>query len=424
MFMHALGLSLLLWPSTLQASASLEPSPMPNPRTTEAIRLMHEFALRTGLDAGGPVHRYLWTDAFAVCNYLGLARVTGEQRFNDLALRLVDQVHHTLGQHRLDDSRAGWISGLSGQEAEAHPTRGGLRIGKPLPERRPEEPFDERQEWERDGQYFHYLTKWIHALDQVSRATGEPRFRHWARELADVAHRAFTYQESVSQPPRMVWKMSIDLTRPLVHSMGQHDPLEGYITLLQLRRSAEAPSAMAGPDLTAAEHKYAAMAHQGEWTSPDPLGIGGLLVDAYRVAQLTHQGIATDPAILPRLLSAAHAGLQYYASSGELQAPAAYRLGFRELGLVIGLAAVERLWAASPANHPGRESSERAQLQALRDYGHLGEKILSYWRDPAHRNTETWHEHRDINEVMLATALAPAGFLELDWHSIKPTYPR
>jgi hypothetical protein len=41
----------------------------------------------------------------------------------------------------------------------AHPTRGGLRIGKKLPERRPGEAFQERLEWERDGQYFHYLTK-------------------------------------------------------------------------------------------------------------------------------------------------------------------------------------------------------------------------------------------------------------------------
>ena len=67
------------------------------------------------------------------------------------------------------------------------------RIGKPLPERGPDEPLDERLEWDRDGQYFHYLTKWMHALDQVARATGEPTLQPWARELADAAHRAFVY---------------------------------------------------------------------------------------------------------------------------------------------------------------------------------------------------------------------------------------
>ena len=88
--------------------------------------------------------------------------------------------------------RAG-SAGSREREGEAHPTRGGLRIGKPLPERGADEPLDERLEWDRDGQYFHYLTKWMHALDQVARATGEPRFNVWARELADAAHRAFTY---------------------------------------------------------------------------------------------------------------------------------------------------------------------------------------------------------------------------------------
>ena len=78
----------------------------------------------------------------------------------------------------------GWISGLGEREGEDHPTQGGLRIGKRLPERRPGDPFDEQLEWDRDGQYFHYLTRWMHALDLVARSTREPRFNVWARELA------------------------------------------------------------------------------------------------------------------------------------------------------------------------------------------------------------------------------------------------
>ena len=73
-------------------------------------------------------------------------------------------MHHVLGRHRDDDPRRGWISGLSEEEGERHPTRGGLRIGKPLNEREPDEPADSQLEWEQDGQYFHYLTKWMHAL--------------------------------------------------------------------------------------------------------------------------------------------------------------------------------------------------------------------------------------------------------------------
>ena len=96
---------------------------------------MTGFAERTGLTSERPPRRYLWTDAFAVCNFLALERATGHASHAELALRLVEQVHRTLGRHRPDDARRGWISGLSERDGEAHPTRGGLRIGKPLPER-------------------------------------------------------------------------------------------------------------------------------------------------------------------------------------------------------------------------------------------------------------------------------------------------
>lgn len=103
-----------------------------------------------------------------------------------------------------------------------------------MDERKADERFDERLEWDRDGQYFHYLTKWMFALDCVSRSLGDPKFNLWARELADVAHRRFVYRTSGGQM-RMYWKMSVDLTRPLVPSMGHHDPLDGLITALQLQ---------------------------------------------------------------------------------------------------------------------------------------------------------------------------------------------
>ena len=78
-----------------------------------AREIMTEFARQTGLAPGRKVpRRYLWTDAFAVCNFLGLYRQSGDEKYKDLALRLVDQVHNILGRHRQDDPRTGWISGL------------------------------------------------------------------------------------------------------------------------------------------------------------------------------------------------------------------------------------------------------------------------------------------------------------------------
>ena len=389
---------------------------MPSPGTQEAMALMAGFAERTGLSAERPRRRYLWTDAFAVCNLLGLARETGEGRFVRLALQLVDQVHHTLGRHREDDRRTGWISGLGERNGETHPTLGGLRIGKELPERGADEPFDERLEWDRDGQYFHYLTKWMHALDQLARATGQSRFSIWARELAQTAHRAFTYLPAEGATARrMYWKMSIDLSRPLVHSMGQHDPLDGYVTCLQLRATARALQGEAGgPDLDGETRSFAAMLDAGQWASGDPLGIGGLLTDAWRVELLMRERALSDPNLLEALLTAALAGLQHYARSDEHRLPADYRLAFRELGLAIGLRAVERLGKALDGTSPQSAASPqvRARLEGLRRYTALGAAIEAFWRDAANRSSPTWSEHRDINEVMLATSLAPEGFLE------------
>jgi hypothetical protein len=361
----------------------------------QALDLMLRFAERTGLTSDAPPVRYLWTDAFAVCNFLGLGRT-------DLALLLVEQVHQTLGRHRDDDHRSGLISGLASQEAEAHPTAGGLRIGKSMPERRPGEPFDELLEWDRDGQYFHYLTKWIHALDQVTRWTGDPTFNRWARELADAAHRAFTYPAGPGGR-RMYWKMSVDLSRPLVPSMGHHDPLDGYVTCLQLQATTARLPEPGGPDLDDEIADYVAMIPR-ELATADPLGIGGLLTDACRLDQLTGQ-IGPDRSDLrDRLLRDALLGLTAYLGTGELQRPAEMRLAFRELGLAIGLAAVPLM---------GDGSAAGSKVTPLHRFTGLREEIQSFWLRAEHREATSWLEHQSINEVVLATSLAPEGYLAL-----------
>ena len=190
------------------------PMPKDDQETTAFVReAMNAFAERTGLVGKQPPKRYLWTDAFAVCNLLELQRRTGDNDYRELALRLVDQVHHVLGRHHADDPREGWISGLGEDEGERHPTKGGLRIGKPLRERGPDEPMDERLEWDRDGQYFHYLTKWMHALARVGRMTGDAHYLRWGTELAETAYARFSYRPKSGVQRRMVWKMSIDLIK-------------------------------------------------------------------------------------------------------------------------------------------------------------------------------------------------------------------
>jgi hypothetical protein len=389
---------------------------MPDSRTQSAIELMGGFAERTGITSDRPQQRYLWTDSFAVCNFLGLSRATGDEQYRRLALRLVDRVHQVLGRHRSDGPRTGWISGLRDREAENHPTQGGLRIGKRLAERGPGDPFDEALEWDRDGQYFHYLTKWMYALDLVARSTRDPRFSRWSRELAERAHAAFSYAPADGGRSRLYWKMSIDLSRPLVSSMGHHDPLDGFVTLVQLQTTAKTLRASpAGPQLDDEIADLAAMMQGRDWTTADPLGLGGLLMDAYRVQQLTRQGAPLKGELLEQLLEAARVGLSHYARQGESRRPAAMRLAFRELGLAIGLQAVERMWRADgeqPESSRARPAVHKL-LEALLRHAALRAEIESFWLEPEHRRAPSFTEHRDINEVMLATSLVPDGCLLL-----------
>ena len=377
---------------------------------------MTDFAHLTGLTGSQVPKRYLWTDAFAVCNFLELSRQTGEEEYRQLALRLVEQVHHVLGRHRADDPRTGWISGLSEPEGKQHPTQGGLRIGKPLNERQPDEPFDERLEWERDGQYYHYLTRWMHALSRVSRVTGDPRYIRWAIELAGTAYERFAYRSDANGQTRMYWKMSIDLSRPQVDAMGQHDPLDGLVTCLELRAAARDRSDPVPADLTAPIAGLAAMSERVRLATTDPLGIGGLLTAAHSLVALTAAGATTIEDLPERLLDQALPGLQYQTANRDaLSMPAYYRLAFRELGLSIGLHAVQRmqdLLARSPRAFDTLPSL-RSRLDLLMRYAALIEPIEAFWLNPKNREADSWDEHEDINAVMLATSLAPEGYLAL-----------
>ncbi len=383
-----------------------------------AQNVMIEFANLTGLLSDSKVQRrYLWTDAFAVCNFLGLSRQTSDERYRKLALHLIDKVHFILGRHRDDDPRTGWISGLGEQEGRSHPTRGGLRIGKGMTERGPGDPYDEQLEWDRDGQYYHYLTKWMHALNRASRDTGDSTYNRWAIELAKTAHARFTYVPLSGGQKRMYWKMSVDLSYPLVASMGHHDPLDGFITYLQLQLTAVKDSNISARlDLSAEITDMAGICEGKSWLTDDPLGIGELLSAAYKLAQLIIIEGFDQASLLEILLDSSLISLQSYGREGNpLKLPAHYRLAFRELGLSIGLHAIEKLPELIKQTPHDFKMKQRlhSRIESLIQYTPLGDAIESFWLEPANRQASTWREHRDINLVMLATSLAPEGYLTL-----------
>jgi len=379
--------------------------------------IMERFARKTGMiSSGHKPQRYLWTDAFAVCNFLELHCRTRQTRYLDLALDLVNQVHEILGKHRGDDIRTGWISGLAEPEVRRHPTAGGLRIGKKMGERKRDQAYDEQLEWDRDGQYYHYLTKWMHALHQVSARTNDPSYNRWAYELAKKAHAAFGHQDASGALKRLYWKMSIDLTYPLVSSMGHHDPLDGFVTFHEINwQSASQFGAETPCNLAIEIAELSKMCKQSSWVTADALGLGGLLFDAYRVLQMTaKQNGLIDHNILMALLKSSCQGLQVFLNHNNVRSDANARLAFRELGLAIGLHAVANM-SAMLENIPTLGDDPRVQgmLQTLLTIAPLAETIEAFWLSPKNRKCESWLAHEDINMVMLATSLAPGGFLEL-----------
>jgi hypothetical protein len=378
---------------------------------------MLRFAQKTGLapGSGSPV-RYLWTDAYAVCNFLELHRRTNDGNYLQLAVDLVGQVHETLGRHRQDDSREGWISGMSEREGRLHPTAGGLRIGKTLPDRRRHEPADADLEWDRDGQYFHYLTKWMHALRQVQIATGDWKYVRWARELAKAACEAFARRANSGTVTGLYWKMNVDLTYPVVPSMGHHDPLDGYVTLLEIDQSLpQADRGQPALDLSNELSIFKQLCIGRDWATDDALGIGGLLFDAYRLIQLS-PGDDREfvNAMLTSLLEASHTGLRHFLNGDTLQENAAQRLAFRELGLSIGVHAIPLiLKRLGQSGGVELSSCTKPMIVDLEHVVQLTDAIEDFWLHPAHRQPRSWQDHENINMVMLASSLMPDGVLRL-----------
>ena len=105
--------------------------------------------------------------------------------------------------------------------------------------------------------------------------------------------------------------------------------------------------------------------------------------------------------------------LQAFVTSNQLRLPAEYRLAFRELGLTIGLHAIGRM-LKTIEQHPEKFTNSQqlsSTLNNLSRFHRMYEFIENFWLEAEHRSVNSWQEHADINNVMLATSLAPDGYL-------------
>jgi hypothetical protein len=236
----------------------------------------------------------------------------------------------------------------------------------------------------------------------------------WAVELGKVAFEKFARRSGSGEVVGVYWKMSTDLSRPLIPASGLHDALDGFITFREvLHAGAKSLDKTAATDLNETIESLSVVCQQRDWTTDDPLGLGGLLFDACRLCQLIGEQRPSDARLLQEIMDACRRGLMALLAGRHLNRPLAHRLAFRELGLAIGLRALpviaDTITTSRIRSRPGLQGA----VELLLPYESLGEEIIRIWLPYAQHQDKNWQAHQDINDVMLATALIPNLFLSV-----------
>lgn len=306
--------------------------------------------------SGGHRGRYLWTDAFGVINFITLSKEKNDSGYLVHADRLSRTVHDVLGRTRDGSAR---LPGAS----DENPVGGGLRIGK-----------EDAGGSDGDGQYHHYLTLWMFALNRLSLATKDPTYNDQAIALAKAIHPKFFLDRS-SPSPRMVWKIAMDMSKPLVYSQGNLDPLDGYMVFRKLQAASGDPSTL---NEEIADYKRIIDAKGKHSVSTDTLDLGMTLWTTHWLAgresyfsDLTQQAITQAHRLYDR---------------GYLDLPTNRRLAFREYGTCLGIGCLA-------------EPDEK--LKAFRT------GLTNTWEE---FRSSTPGDLRAISEVMRAAALIPGAF--------------
>ncbi|KAL1961306.1 hypothetical protein VTO42DRAFT_34 [Malbranchea cinnamomea] len=326
--------------------------------------------------AGGHRGRYLWTDAFGVLNFLTLYREFSysspnqfdNEKYLHFAQRLVTTVHDILGRTRDGKSR---LPRATDQE----PLKGGLRIGK-----------EEATGPDGDGQYHHYLTMWMFALNRLSLATGDPTYNRQAVSLAKAIHPHF-FIDRTSARPHMVWKVSMDLSRPLVASEGNLDPIDGYVVFSLLQASSIKYGDGRPLDGEINDYKRV-MARKGkQFVSTDTLDLGMTLWTAHWFADKAKWAGDLSKRCISQLR-------ELLAESDYLETDPQFRLAFREFGTCLGIGC---------AFAPDDRTDDAVILMAR------SQEIISQW-ERYKSSSLTPEDLRPITRVMFATAFIPGAF--------------
>ena len=308
--------------------------------------------------AGGWRGRYLWTDAFGVINFITLYKESNDETYLSCAKNLVQAVHDINGRTRDGKSRLPGASDLN-------PLEGGLRIGK----------TDESGS-DGDGQYFHYNSLWMFALNRLSIASKVPEYNDRAIQFAKAIHPHFFIDKDTSSP-RMVWKIAMDMSRPLVWGEGNLDPIDGYVTMKILGGTAHSR------DVLSMEIKSfkRVMERKGKhFVSSDMLDLGMSLWTSHWFADQEAWAADLQAQCLDQLKQLLRGGQH---SLGDMR----YRLAFRDFGACLGIQCV------------GAAVDNTIQDGAT--------ELLKHWEKHIKQTPE---DLRPITQVMYAAALIPGAF--------------
>ncbi|KAL4871522.1 hypothetical protein BDV12DRAFT_194285 [Aspergillus spectabilis] len=324
--------------------------------------------------SGGHKGRYLWTDAFGVLNFLTLYRELNNEVYLILAARLIEEVHNTLGYTRDGTSR---LPGAT----ESNPLGGGLRIGK----------LDEGGS-DGDGQYHHYLTLWMFALNRMSLASKDSKYNNLAVALAKAIHPHFFLNRTPGNDRiiRMVWKMDVNLSTALVGSEGNLDPIDGFVVFRLLQAAAQQYGE--GEILKDEIEDYArVMRRKGEhFVTSDPLDLGMTMWTVHWVIGEKWAGRLAERCF-EQMYDLFETG-QYLSRSTK------YRLAFREFGTALGVRCM------------AEQDSEKERSVDLKVYA---DRILAAWESHMEASLEGDKKPGDLKPItraMYAAAMIPGAF--------------
>jgi hypothetical protein len=312
--------------------------------------------------AGGFKGRYLWTDAFGVVNFLTLHQTTGDETYLLLAKNLVKVVHDIQGRTRDGKSR------LPGAPDD-NPLGGGLRIGK--------------TDADDDGQYHHYLTLWMFALNRVSIVAHEPQYNGQAIQLAKAIQPRFFVGKNTDHP-RMVWKIATDMSHPLVKSQGNLDPIDGYVTMRILQASVREGDQRLDEEIK--DYKKVMEGKGEHFVSSDTLDLGMSAWSSHWLAGKEEWATKLQKQTLRQLE-------EVLSSRGRMLGGS--RLAFRDFGACLGARVCE-----------GTNLRLRSHMEVL-----IREWELAF--------TQTPDELMPITHVMYAAALIP-GAWKKGWLGSEP----